>query len=124
MVTGGLRTIELSRANIGDLAAGDSAVLYTRQGARKNRLCKLHSPQDRQSGHTSKRSRTYRTSNPYSPAQATTTRGAGYYKNDQRIIKRRLNEAGHNSDRLTRSLRAAGTLNLLNGEAWKKPSSY
>ncbi len=121
MVTGGLRTIEVARANIEDLRTlGASTVLYIQGKGQdeKTDYVKLPDPvekairaylksrgnvQDGQPLFTS-------TSNNNTGGRVTTRTISG-------IVKRRLTEAGHNSERLTaHSLRhTAATLNLLNG---------
>ena len=121
MVTGGLRTIEISRANVEDLRTlGASTVLYIQGKARdeKTDYVKLPGPVEKairsylktRSNLQGKQPLFTSTSNNNKGGRVTTRTISG-------IVKRRLNEAGHNSDRLTaHSLRhTAGTLNLLNG---------
>lgn len=121
MVTGGLRTIEVARANIEDIRTlGDATVLYIQGKDRdeKTEYVKLAEPIE-------KAIRAYLTAR--SKAEAIAPLFVSHSNNNNRerlttrsisgVIKRRLVEAGYNSDRLTaHSLRhTAGTLNLLNG---------
>jgi integrase/recombinase XerD len=121
MVTGGLRTIEVSRANIEDIrTVGDSTVLFI-QGKGKDEKAdyvKLPAPVE-------KAIRNYLNSRgkvaPDEPLFSSTSNNNQGDRMTTRaisaIIKGRLLTAGYNSDRLTaHSLRhTAGTLNLLNG---------
>lgn len=119
MVTGGLRTIEVTRANIEDLrTAGDSAVLYI-QGKGKDEKAdyvKLPAPVDQAiRAYLSERGAL---SGPLFASTSHNNQGQGMTtKSISSIVKNRLRAAGFNSDRLTaHSLRhTAGTLNLLNG---------
>lgn len=121
MVTGGLRTIEVSRANIEDIrTVSDSTVLFI-QGKGKDEKAdyvKLPAPVE-------KAIRSYLNSRgkmaPDQPLFSSTSNNNQGDRMTTRaisaIIKGRLLSAGYNSDRLTaHSLRhTAGTLNLLNG---------
>ena len=122
MITGGLRTIEVTRANIEDMrTAGDNIVLYVQGKGReeKNEYIKLSAPAE-------KAIRTYlkargekdgkaplfcSTSNNNRGARLTTRSISG-------IVKTRLQQAGYDSTRLTaHSLRhTAVTLSLLAGK--------
>lgn len=120
-VTGGLRTIEVTRANIEDLgAAGNSVALYI-QGkgqAEKSDFVKIALPVERAildylqaRGETDPKAPLFASvSNNSAGARLSTRSVSG-------IIKRCMQQAGYNSDRLTaHSLRhTAATLNLLAG---------
>lgn len=121
MVTGGLRTIEISRANIEDIRTmGDSTVLYIHGKGKdeKSDYVKLPAPVEKAiRSYLNSRGKAApseplfsSTSNNNQGARMTTRAISG-------IVKGRLLTAGYNSDRLTaHSLRhTAGTLNLLNG---------
>lgn len=121
MVTGGLRTIEISRANIEDIRTmGDSTVLYIHGKGKdeKSDYVKVPAPVDKAiRSYLNSRGKAApseplfsSTSNNNQGARMTTRAISG-------IVKGRLLTAGYNSDRLTaHSLRhTAGTLNLLNG---------
>ncbi len=121
MVTGGLRTIEVSRANIEDIrTVGDSTVLFIQGKGKdeKSDYVKLPAPVE-------KAIRDYlRSREKVAPDQPLFSSTSNNNQGDRMttraisaIIKGRLLTAGYNSDRLTaHSLRhTAGTLNLLNG---------
>ena len=121
MITGGLRTIEVSRANIEDLRTlGDNTVLYIQGKGREEKTdyVKLPAPVE-------KAIRTYLKAegirDARSPLFVSTSHNSRGNRLSTRtisgIVKEHLKEAGFNSDRLTaHSLRhTAGTLNLLNG---------
>lgn len=120
-ITGGLRTIELQRANIGDMrTAGDSTVLYIQGKGKqeKTEYVKL-TPQ------VERAVRDYlNTRGSTAPAEPLFTSnsdrnngGRLTTKSISRLVKEAFIKAGYNSDRLTaHSLRhTAGTLNLING---------
>jgi integrase/recombinase XerC len=120
-VTGGLRTIELERANIEDLrTAADNTVLYIQGKGRqeKTEYVKLPAPVERAI-------RAYiKARGPAAPGDplfiSHSDRNTGdrlTTRSISRLIKNTFIQAGYNSDRLTaHSLRhTAGTLNLLNG---------
>jgi integrase/recombinase XerC len=121
MVTSGLRTIEVSRANIEDLrTVADSTVLYIQGKGRdeKTDYVKLAEPVEdavraylQARGHAEKESPLFASIANRNNGERMTTRSIS------RIVKDRLIEAGFDSDRLTaHSLRhTAATLNLLNG---------
>lgn len=120
-VTGGLRTIEISRADIKDLSvAGGSAALYV-QGkgqTEKTDFVKLAPPVDRAiNAYLKARGET----DPTAPLFASTSNNSAGGRLSTRsisaIIKGTMQRAGYDSDRLTaHSLRhTAATLNLLNG---------
>lgn len=121
MATGGLRTIEVIRANIEDLRTlGDETVLYI-QGKGKDQKSDLikipgHAEQAIRAylairGKASGSEPLFASSSNRNQGQRMTTRSIS------RIVKDRLRAAGLDSDRLTaHSLRhTAATLNLLNG---------
>ncbi|MDU6505586.1 MAG: tyrosine-type recombinase/integrase, partial [Staphylococcus sp.] len=119
MVTGGLRTIEVSRADMEDIRnVGDSPALYIQGKGREEKTEYVKLPLQ-----VFKAIGRYRemldkqhevlftsTSNNNKGQRLTTRSISG-------IVKKRLKEAGYTSDRLTaHSLRhTAGTLNLMNG---------
>ena len=120
-VTGGLRTIEVSRANIEDIGtAGNSAALYV-QGkgqTEKADFVKLARPVERAIlEYLKKRGE----ADPRAPLFASTsnnsTGGRLSTRSISGIIKSTMQRAGYDSERLTaHSLRhTAATLNLLNG---------
>lgn len=121
MVTTGLRTVSISRANIGDLRTlGDGAVLY-HQGKghdEKADYVKIAEPVEEAireylnaRGDSSDRSPLFSSISNRNDGERMTT------KSISRAVKERLIDAGYNSERLTaHSLRhTAATLNLMNG---------
>jgi len=121
MITGGLRTIEVSRANIGDLrTAGDNTVLYL-QGKGRDEKAEYIKVDDKVEsilrGYLKARGTTDQTAPLFasmsnnSKGQRMTTRAISG------IVKTRLQEAGYNSETLTaHSLRhTAVTLSILAG---------
>lgn len=121
MVTAGLRTIEVSRANIEDIKTiGDNTALFIQGKGKddKDDYIKL-------SDHVEEAIRGYLqtrpTAQPSDPLFASTSNNnrnkALTTRSISGIVKDALKDAGFNSDRLTaHSLRhSAGTLNLLNG---------
>ena len=121
MITGGLRTIEVSRANIEDLRTlGDNTVLYIQGKGRqeKSDYVKLPEPVEdairdylRASGVADVKSPLFRSTSHNSIGGRLSTRSISG------IVKECMKGAGYDSDRLTaHSLRhTAGTLNLKNG---------
>ena len=122
MVTGGLRTIEVSRANIGDLRTlGDNSVLYVQGKGREERTdyIKLSAPAEqairaylKARGEKDEEAPLFSsTSNNNRGARLTTRSVSG-------IVKTRLQQAGYDSEKLTaHSLRhTAVTLSLLAGK--------
>lgn len=121
MVTGGLRTIEVSRANIEDLGTrGDSTVLYIQGKGRteKAEYVKISADveryirvylQDREN--TAGDAPLFASTSNNSKGNAMTTRSIS------KIVKNSFKKAGYDSERLTaHSLRhSSATLNLLNG---------
>lgn len=120
-VTGGLRTIEIQRANIEDLrSSGENTVLYIQGKGRdeKAEYIIITEPVEaaireymRARGKAGKGAPLFASSSNRNRGERMTTRSIS------RIVKEAFIEAGYNSDRLTaHSLRhTAGTLNLLNG---------
>ena len=122
MVTGGLRTIEVSRANIGDLRTlGDNSVLYVQGKGREEKTdyIKLSAPAEqairaylKARGEKDEEAPLFSsTSNNNRGARLTTRSVSG-------IVKTRLQQAGYDSEKLTaHSLRhTAVTLSLLSGK--------
>jgi integrase/recombinase XerD len=121
MVTGGLRTIEVARANIEDIrTVADTTVLYI-QGKGKDEKAdyvKLPAPVDKAirdylqaKGKADPGEPLFTSTSNNNQGERITTRSISG------IVKARLTAAGYDSDRLTaHSLRhTAGTLNLVNG---------
>lgn len=121
MITGGLRTIEVSRADLEDLRAlGDNTVLYIQGKGREEKTdyVKLAEPVERAIrnylkavGQRDNKSPLFTSTSNNSTGKRLSTRTISG------IVKTHLKNAGYDSDRLTaHSLRhTAGTLNLLNG---------
>jgi integrase/recombinase XerC len=130
MITGGLRTIEVSRSNIEDLrAVGDSTALYI-QGKGKDEktdYIKIQ-PQVEEAirdylkalGITDQTQPLFTSTSNNSKGERLTTRSISG------IVKKRLQEAGYNSDRLTaHSLRhTAVTLSLLGGNSLQEVQQF
>lgn len=121
MLTTGLRTIEVARANVDDLRTnGESTILYI-QGKgmeEKNEYVKVANPVEksirayiRDVGQIEKEQPLFYSLSNKNRRERLTTRSIS------RIVKTRLKNAGYDDERLTaHSLRhTAGTLNLLNG---------
>jgi len=121
MVTGGLRTIEVVRANIEDLRTlGDTAVLYIQGKGRdeKTDYVKLPSQVEKAIRDYLKDREGLKEGQPLFTSTSNNNRGGRVTtRTISGIVKGRLVVAGYNSDRLTaHSLRhTAATLNLLNG---------
>lgn len=122
MVTGGLRTIEVSRANIGDLrTAGDNTVLYVQGKGRdeKTEYIKIDAKvEDALRYYLKARGE----NNPEAPLFASLSNNSRGQRMTTRaisgVVKEHLREAGYDSDKLTaHSLRhTAVTLSLLAGK--------
>lgn len=122
MVTGGLRDIEVSRADIGDLrTAGDFTVLYVQGKGRqeKTEYVKISPPVEKAiraylkaRGNAGEEEPLFTSLSNNSKGKRLTTRSISG------TVKNRLKEAGYNSERLTaHSLRhTAVTLSLLAGK--------
>lgn len=120
-ITGGLRTIEIQRANVEDLRPlGDKTVLYIQGKGREERAeyVLITEPVEkairaylRKRGRTGGKAPLFSSVSRQNYGERMTTRSIS------RIVKNAFIEAGYDSDRLTaHSLRhTAGTLNLLNG---------
>jgi integrase/recombinase XerD len=130
MVTGGLRTIEVSRANVEDIRTlGDSTVLYIQGKGRdeKTDYVKLPDPVEQairaylkgREGIQGDQPLFISTSNNNRGGRVTTRAISG-------IVKGRLKGAGYDSERLTaHSLRhTAATLNLLNGGSLEETQQF
>ena len=123
MVTCGLRTVEIIRANIEDLRTlGDCRVLYV-QGkghAAKDDLVKVPAHVEAAIMAYLKEAGTPETGEPLFRSNANRNkRGRLTTRSVSRIVKERMKNAGYNNDRLTaHSLRhTAATLMLLNGKS-------
>ena len=122
MVTGGLRTIEIIRADIGDLrTAGDSTVLYVQGKGRdeKTEYIKLSAQVEAAIREYITARGTVEPTAPLFVSDANKNKGERLTtRSISRIVKGRLQEAGFNSERLTaHSLRhTAVTLSLLAGK--------
>jgi len=121
MVTGGLRTIEVVRANIEDLRTlGDTAVLYLQGKGRdeKTDYVKLPHPVEQALRAYLKGRQGIKEDQPLFTSTSNNNRGGRVTtRTISGLVKGRLVGAGYDSDRLTaHSLRhTAATLNLLNG---------
>lgn len=121
MITGGLRTIEIIRANIDDLRAlGDETVLYIQGKGKdeKSDFIKITAPTEKAIRKYLKMRGKAEGAAPLFCSQSHNSTGARMTtRSISRIVKDRLIAAGLDSDRLTaHSLRhTAATLNLLNG---------
>ena len=130
MITGGLRTIEVSRADIGDIRAlGDDTVLYL-QGkghVEKTDFVKLD-------GHVEEAIRDYLTARGATDQSAPLFTSSSNNSKGQRlstraisgIVKERMQAAGYNSEKLTaHSLRhTAVTLSLLAGKPLEEVQQF
>jgi len=122
MITGGLRTIEVARANVEDLrTAGDSTVLYVQGKGReeKTEFIKISAPVEKAirsylkaRGKAEGTEPLFTSTSNNSKGQRMTTRSISG------IVKARMQKAGYDSDKLTaHSLRhTAVTLSLLAGK--------
>ncbi|MDD2956476.1 MAG: tyrosine-type recombinase/integrase [Oscillospiraceae bacterium] len=121
MVTGGIRCIEASRANIEDLrTAGDSAALYIQGKGKEEKAdyVKLAAPVEKAIRDYLRARGETDGSAPLFASDSNNSKGARITpRSISRLVKCHMTEAGYNSDRLTaHSLRhTAATLNLLNG---------
>ena len=121
MVTTGLRTIEVSRANIEDLRVmGESTVLFVQGKGRddKREYVKIEAPIEAAiRSYLATRSDTSEQAPLFTSAANRNSGGRLTTRSISRIVKNHLTDAGYNSDRLTaHSLRhTAATLMLLNG---------
>lgn len=122
MVTGGLRDIEVSRANVGDLrTAGENTVLYV-QGKghmEKTEYVKISAQVERAIRAYLKTRGSCREDDPLFTSISNSCKGSRLTtRSISRIVKNSLKSAGYNSERLTaHSLRhTAVTLSLLAGK--------
>lgn len=121
MVTGGLRTIEVARANVEDIRVlGGSAVLFIQGKGQDEKAdyVKLADPVEKAIRSYLKCRKDLKEGQPLFCSTSNNNRGGRVTtRTISGIVKRRLTEAGYNSERLTaHSLRhTAATLNLLNG---------
>lgn len=130
MITGGLRTIEVSRSNIEDLrAVGDSTALYIQGKGKdeKTEYIKIQAQVEeaireylKALGTTDQTQPLFTSTSNNSKGERLTTRSISG------IVKKRLQEAGYNSDRLTaHSLRhTAVTLSLLGGNSLQEVQQF
>ena len=122
MVTGGLRTIEVSRANIGDLRTlGDNSVLYVQGKGREEKTdyIKLSAPAEQAIRAYLKARAEKDEEAPLFSSTSNNNRGARLTtRSVSGIVKTRLQQAGYDSEKLTaHSLRhTAVTLSLLAGK--------
>jgi len=121
MTTGGLRTIEVIRADIADLRTlGDDTILYIQGKGRdeKSDYVKVPAPAEKAIREYMRlRGKTDKTAPLFSSISSNSQGGRMTTRSISRIVKNRMIDVGINSDRLTaHSLRhTAATLNLLNG---------
>lgn len=121
MLTGGLRTIEITRANLGDLrTVGDSVVLYVQGKGREEKTDYVKVPEQAEQAIRAwiKAAGITDPGQPLFTSEANKNKGTRLTtRSISRIVKSRLQQAGFDSERLTaHSLRhTAGTLNLING---------
>lgn len=121
MVTAGLRTIEVSRANINDLnVRGGETVLYVQGKGRseKAEYVKISSAVEQSIRAYLQMREDNTASSPLFTSTSNNSRGKGMTtRSISKIVKNEFIKAGYNSDRLTaHSLRhSSATLNLLNG---------
>lgn len=121
MVTGGLRTIEVSRAKLEDIrAVGDSVVLYIQGKGRdeKTEYVKLTDEVENAIREYLKTRKNAKPNDALFSSTSNNNRNAGMTtRSISGIIKESFRNAGYNSDKLTaHSLRhSAGTLNLMHG---------
>lgn len=121
MITCGLRTIEIVRADYKDIGKiGDSTVLYIQGKGKeeKNDFVKLCLPVENAIRNYLKMRKNVKDSEPLFASIANKNKGERMTtRSISRIIKDRMCDAGFNSDRLTaHSLRhTTATLNLING---------
>jgi len=121
MVTGGLRAVEIVRANVEDLRTlGDTAVLYIQGKGRdeKTDYVKLPHPVEQALRAYLKGRQGMKGTDPLFTSTSNNNRGGRVTtRTISGLVKGRLVGAGYDSDRLTaHSLRhTAATLNLLNG---------
>lgn len=122
MITGGLRTIEVSRADIGDLrTAGENTVLYVQGKGReeKTEYIKISEPVEKAiRAYLTARGETAETAPLFASTSNNNKGGRVTTRAISGLVKEHLKEAGYDSSRLTaHSLRhTAVTLSLLAGK--------
>lgn len=130
MITGALRTIEVSRANIGDLRTlGDFTVLYIQGKGKEEKAeyVKIPEPVERAiRAYLKARGETDSSAPLFSSTSNNSKGGRLSTRTISGICKESMVEAGYNSDRLTaHSLRHTGvTLALLSGESLEEAQQY
>lgn len=121
MITGGLRDIEVQRANLEDMRIlGDDTVLYIQGKGRdeKTEYVKIPHPVEKAIREYLKTRSGLKSTDPLFSSTSNNNKGGRLTtRSISGIIKKSFSKAGYDSDRLTaHSLRhTAGTLNLLNG---------
>lgn len=121
MITGGLRDIEVQRANLEDLRIlGDDTVLYIQGKGKeeKSDYVKIPHPVEKAIREYLKMRKGIKASGPLFSSTSNNNRGGRLTtRSISGIVKKAFKASGYDSDRLTaHSLRhTAGTLNLLNG---------
>lgn len=130
MVTGGLRTIEVSRANIEDLTTmGDNTILYLQGKGREERTEYIKIPEMTESiiREYLRERGTATGKDPLFISTSNTNKGGRIStRSISKIVKDILVNAGYNSDRLTaHSLRhTAVTLSLLGGNSLQDAQTF
>ena len=130
MVTGGLRDIEVARANLGDLrTAGDSTVLYIQGKGKqeKTEYIKINANVEKAIREYLKTRPNADAAEPLFTSQSNNSQGGRLTtRSVSRIVKGAMQRAGYNSERLTaHSLRhTAVTLSLLGGEEITKVQQF
>lgn len=119
MVTGGLRTIEVVRADITDIRnVGDSPALYIQGKGQEEKTDYIKIPLQVFKAIGRYRERLDEQSKPLFTSTSNNNKGQRLTtRSISGLVKKRFKDAGYNSERLTaHSLRhTAGTLNLMNG---------
>lgn len=130
MVTGGLRDIEVARADLGDLrTAGDSTVLYIQGKGKqeKTEYIKINANVEKAIREYLKTRPNASEDEPLFTSQSNNSQGGRLTtRSVSRIVKGAMQRAGYNSERLTaHSLRhTAVTLSLLGGEEITKVQQF
>lgn len=121
MLTGGLRTVEVSRANVEDMRTeGDGTVLFLQGKGRDDReeyVKVIPQVEDAIRAYLKRRGKVEETAPLFASTSNNNAGGRMTTRSISSIAKESLQEAGYNSSRLTaHSFRhTAATLNLLNG---------
>ncbi|MGE4487427.1 MAG: tyrosine-type recombinase/integrase [Synergistaceae bacterium] len=130
MITGGLRTVEISRANIEDLStAGDSSVLYVQGKGRSERTeyVKLMPEVEDAIREYLKTRGTVGGKDPLFTSMSNNSKGKRITERSvSQIAKDSMVEAGYNSDRLTAhsTRHTAVTLALLGGQSLEEVQQF